>query len=182
VRLAAIAMAAACGLGCSQKAATPAPATASAPAATASAPAAAAPAATSAQSAAPAPAAPPAAAGDEKQMLDFCVANYKKLDACFNDDSFWQILATLFFAQNPQMDDGKPHTRALWIGMRKDDFAGLIREKRVANDCKVSLEHNRWPTATAVARVTKARGESCAAFGNAFGSMIFVDGAFNQPR
>jgi hypothetical protein len=182
MRLAAIAVAAACGFACSQKAAAPAPATA-APAAAASAPAAAAsaPAAAAPTSAQPAAATAPAR-GDEKQMLDFCIANYKKLDACFNDDSFWQILATLFFAQNPQMDDGKPNTRALWIGMRKDDFAGLIREKRVANDCKVSLEHNRWPTATAVARVTKARNESCAAFGNAFGSMIFVDGAFNQPR
>jgi dsDNA-binding SOS-regulon protein len=118
----------------------------------------------------------------EQKLQLFCIDNYKKLDKCFKDDAFWQILATLFFAQNPQMDDGQPRTRSMWIGMRKDDFAALIREKRVPNDCRVSLEHSRWPTAATIDRVTKARNDSCPAFGNAFGSMLFVEGAFNQPR
>jgi len=66
--------------------------------------------------------------------------------------------------------------------MRKDDFAALIRDKRVPSDCAVSIEHNRWPAAATIDRVNKAREESCAAFGNAFGSMLFVEGAFNQPK
>ena len=143
--------------------------------------------------AAPTTTAPPATGGNgskptfadgtpERKLQLFCIDNYRKLDKCFQDDSFWQILATLFFAQNPQMDDGQPRTRSMWIGMRKDDFAALIRDKRVPSDCAVSIEHNRWPTPATIDRVNKAREDSCAAFGNAFGSMLFVEGAFNQPK
>jgi len=118
----------------------------------------------------------------EKKVQDFCIDNYQKIDKCFADEAFWQILATLFFAQNRQMDDGTPHARQMWIGMRKDDFAGLIRQHRVRADCQASIRHQRWPKPETIARVVKARGDTCPAFANAFGSMIFVEGAFNQPR
>lgn len=119
---------------------------------------------------------------EERTVQKFCIDNYHKLDACFGDQSFWDILATIFFAQNPSMDDGTPRARSLWIGMRKDDFAGLIREKRVPADCEASIRHSRWPSAATIDRVTKARAGGCPGFANAFGSMIFVEGAFNQPR
>ena len=80
------------------------------------------------------------------------------------------------------MDDGTPHTRQMWIGMRKDDFAGLIRQHRVRADCQASIRHQRWPKPETMERVVKARADSCPAFANAFGGMLFVEGAFNQPR
>jgi len=142
-----------------------------------------------AASASPTPAAPApgkpltfAEGSDERKVQSFCIANYQKLNACFGDQSFWDILATIFFAQNPGMDDGTPRARSLWIGMRKDDFAGLMREKRVPADCEASIRHSRWPTPATVERVTKARDGGCPGFANAFGSMLFVEGAFSQPR
>jgi len=175
----AAALAAVGGWGCSER--KPSPSTG------AQAPTGAAP-ASGATAAAPAPmSADPNAltfadGSPEKKVQDFCVDNYQKLDKCFGDDAFWQILATLFFAQNPQMDDGTPHARQMWIGMRKDDFAGLLRQKRVRADCQASIRHQRWPKPETMDHVVKARGDSCPAFANAFGSMIFVEGAFNQPR
>ncbi|MDB4967789.1 MAG: hypothetical protein JWN44_3478 [Myxococcales bacterium] len=118
----------------------------------------------------------------ERQVQSFCIANYQKLGSCFDDPSFWEILATIFFAKNPTMDDGTPRTRAMWIGMRKDDFAGLMREKRVPADCEASIRHSRWPSAATMERVAKARAGACPAFANAFGTMLFVEGVFSEPR
>jgi hypothetical protein len=118
----------------------------------------------------------------ERKLQLFCIANYEKLHTCFDDQSFWEVLATIFFAKNPGMDDGTPRARSLWIGMRKDDFAGLIREKRVPADCEASIRHARWPSAATLDRVTKARATACPAFANAFGTMLFMEGVFSEPR
>lgn len=119
---------------------------------------------------------------EERKLQLFCIANYEKLHTCFDDQSFWEVLATIFFAKNPGMDDGTPRARSLWIGMRKDDFAGLIREKRVPADCEASIRHARWPSAATLDRVTKARATACPAFANAFGTMLFMEGVFSEPR
>jgi hypothetical protein len=118
----------------------------------------------------------------ERKVQAFCIANYQKLGSCFDEQPFWDILATIFFAKNPSLDDGTPRARTLWIGMRKDDFAGLMREKRVPADCEASIRHSRWPSAATMDRVIKARSAACPAFANAFGTMLFVDGAFSEPR
>ncbi|MCU1278679.1 MAG: hypothetical protein JWM53_2225 [bacterium] len=177
---ASLALLALAAVACSQR--TPPSNGPTQPSSAAPAPASAAPA-----SAAPTPPSDPAAltfaeGTEERKLQLFCIGNYQKLDACFEDQSFWEILATIFFARNPGMDDGTPRARSLWIGMRKDDFHGLIREKRVPADCEASIRHSRWPTAAIIDRVTKARSAGCPAFANAFGTMMFVDGVFSQPR
>lgn len=136
-----------------------------------------------------APAAAPAAAAltfaagtPERALRDFCVANHEQFLACFEDDAFWDVLATMFFARHPTLDDGTPRTRQLWIGMRKDALAALARERRLAEDCETALRHSLWPTEKTVARVVEARTAGCLPFANAFGKMVFVDGAFSEQR
>ena len=123
-----------------------------------------------------------AAGTTEFGLRNFCVANYQKFMKCFEDEQFWNVLATMFFAKNPQMDDGTPGTRQKWIGMRKDDLVGLSKEHRFAADCEASIRHNQWPTEADISLVSHAQQGACPGFANAFGKMVFMDGAFYQSR
>lgn len=170
--------------GCSKKSSKPEPAPATT--GSAAAPTAPAPSSTASTTAAPAVAVPAvmtfAAGTPELELRDFCVANVDKMSSCFADPAFWDVMSTLFFAQNLSLDDGTAEKRDAWIGMRKDDLAALQREHRQAEDCEAAIKHNVWPTADAKAKVVAARGQSCASFANAYGKMLFVDHAFSDRR
>jgi hypothetical protein len=118
----------------------------------------------------------------ELQLRNFCVANHKKVQSCFNDDAYWDVMATLFFAKNPTMSEGNPGRRQAWIGFVKDDVEALRRQNRMAADCEASIRHNRWPSAAAIERVNNARSGACPAFANAFGTMVFLEGGFSEAR
>jgi dsDNA-binding SOS-regulon protein len=118
----------------------------------------------------------------EGDLRGFCMANYDKMLSCFDDPAFWDVLSTLFFSQNLQLDDGTNERREAWIGMRKDDLASLKRENKIREDCETAIRTTIWPTAAARTRVEEARKESCPSFGNAFGKMVFVDRAFHDRR
>lgn len=118
----------------------------------------------------------------EADLRGFCSANYDKMLACFDDAAFWDVLSTLFFGQNPQLDDGTNERRETWIGMRKDDLASLKRENKIGEDCETAIRSTIWPTAEVRTRVEAAREESCPSFANAFGRMVFVDRAFHERR
>jgi hypothetical protein len=118
----------------------------------------------------------------EAELRDFCVANQDKMMSCFSDDGFWDVLSTLFFAQNISLDDGTNERREAWIGMRKDDLAQLKKANKFKDDCEAAIRNTVWPTADARAKVEAARKDSCPAFANAFGRMVFVDRAFHDRR
>jgi hypothetical protein len=118
----------------------------------------------------------------EAGLRDFCVANQDKMMSCFNDAGFWDVLSTLFFAQNLSLDDGTNERREAWIGMRKDDLASLKKANKFKDDCEAAIRNTVWPTADARAKVEAARKDSCPAFANAFGRMVFVDRAFHDRR
>jgi hypothetical protein len=118
----------------------------------------------------------------EADLLAFCVANQDKMMECFNDAGFWEVLSTLFFAQNLSLDDGTNERREAWIGMRKDDLAQLKKANKFKEDCEAGIRNTVWPTAEARAKVEAARKDSCPAFANAFGRMVFIDRAFHDRR
>jgi hypothetical protein len=118
----------------------------------------------------------------EAELRAFCMANQDKMMSCFDDAAFWDVLSTLFFAQNLSLDDGTNERREQWIGMRKDDLALLKHENKFREDCEAAIRTTVWPTADARTKVEAARKNSCAAFANAFGRMVFVDRAFHDRR
>jgi len=118
----------------------------------------------------------------EASLRDFCVANQDKMMDCFADEGFWDVLSTLFFAQNLSLDDGTAERREAWIGMRKDDLAQLKKANKFKDDCEAAIRNTVWPTAEARAKVEAARKDSCPAFANAFGRMVFVERAFHDRR
>lgn len=140
----------------------------------------------------PAPATTPTTAAPDKltfadgtpeaELREFCVANQDKMMECFADEGFWDVLSTLFFAQNLSLDDGTNERREAWIGMRKDDLAQLQKANKFKDDCEAAIRNTVWPTAEARAKVEAARKDSCPAFANAFGRMVFVDRAFHDRR
>ena len=139
-------------------------------------------AACSTRPAAPAPAPPPPApAALDPKQVEFCVQNFEKSMACFKDDGYWDVLATLYFAQNPTLP-GDAAAKQHWIGILKDDMVGLAREHRFDENCRAMLAHNQAPKPSTMATVSAARGKSCADFANAFGWMIFGEGAFHKPK
>jgi hypothetical protein len=58
----------------------------------------------------------------------------------------------------------------------------LYNEHGFEENCKVSLEHNKAPAQASIQKVSDAAQKSCAAFGSAFGYMVFNEGAFHQPK
>lgn len=118
----------------------------------------------------------------EAELRAFCMANQDKMMACFDDAAFWDVLSTLFFAQNLSLDDGTNERREAWIGMRKDDLASLKKGNKFKEDCEAAIRTTVWPTEDAKAKVVAARSASCAGFANAFGKMVFVDRAFHDRR
>lgn len=118
----------------------------------------------------------------EAELRAFCMANQDKMMTCFADEAFWDVLSTLFFAQNLSLDDGTAERREAWIGMRKDDLASLKRDNKFKDDCEAAIRNTVWPTTETRAKVDAARKESCPTFANAFGKMVFVERAFHDRR
>ena len=118
----------------------------------------------------------------EAELRAFCMANQDKMISCFNDAAFWDVLSTLFFAQNLSLDDGTNDRREAWIGMRKDDLMALKSANKFKDDCEAAIRNTVWPTPEARAKVDEARKGSCPGFANAFGKMVFVDRAFHDRR
>lgn len=129
--------------------------------------------------AADAQAAAPSAAGDPK-LVQFCAASYFKMMDCFKDDEFWEIFSTLYFANTSlTVDDVE---RKHWIGVLKEDLLKLYGEHGFEKNCEAALEHNKTPSERSMKLVNDARQQSCAAFANAFGYMVFHEGVFHQPK
>lgn len=118
----------------------------------------------------------------EADLRAFCVANQEKMMTCFDDAAFWDVLSTLFFAQNLSLDDGTNDRREAWIGMRKDDLAQLKKNNKFKDDCEAAIRVTVWPSPEARAKVDEARKGTCPGFANAFGKMVFVDRAFHDRR
>ena len=111
---------------------------------------------------------------------EFCTRAYFKMMDCFKDDEFWQVFATIYFANTNLTSDETE--RQHWIGVMKEDLLKLYNEHGFEENCKVSLEHNKAPTQASIQKVSDAAQKSCAAFGSAFGYMVFNEGAFHQPK
>ncbi|RMH39139.1 MAG: hypothetical protein D6689_17625 [Deltaproteobacteria bacterium] len=107
----------------------------------------------------------------------FCEANYRRLIECIDDKAFWNVMATLYFQTDPQLA-ANPAAKEPWIEMMRDAALTLHREGELANNCRATLDHNKWPTEEQMRRVDAARAQSCAAFGNAYGYMMFGEGVF----
>ena len=121
----------------------------------------------------------PAAADAEAQA--FCEKTMQKMLACFDDASFWDVLATTYFAKYPDTT-GNPDSKKMWIGMRKDDLVGLKRENALTENCHVMVTKNQLPTTADIKTVSEAMAKSCTDFGTAMGFMLFHKGAFHAPR
>jgi hypothetical protein len=118
-----------------------------------------------------------ASALDRETVHAFCVANYETQMLCLDDDSYWQIMATLYFQTDPKLA-ANPAAKEPWIAMMKDVARTLDAEDQLSANCDAAVDHNQWPTRTQIERVNAARDLSCADFGNAFGYMMFGEGAF----
>ncbi len=130
------------------------------------------PPAPSAQQPAPKPAGP-----SREEVRAFCIANYKQMMECVDDDAFWNVMGTLYVSTDPQLTKA-PNAKEGWIEMMKDVAKTLANADELEKNCDVTLEHNKWPDAAQMARVANARQLSCADFGNAFGYMMFGEGVF----
>lgn len=121
----------------------------------------------------------PAAAPERPRVLAFCVANMEKMVQCLDDPSFWNVLATLYAADKPELA-ANPGGKDAWVGIMKDATRTLHAEGELDDNCEATLGHTRWPTAAQMKKVEAARGLSCAEFGNAFGWMMFGEGVFHE--
>jgi hypothetical protein len=110
----------------------------------------------------------------------FCTRAYFKMMDCFKDDEFWQVFATVYFANTNLTSDETE--RQHWIGVMKEDLLKLYNEHGFEENCRVSVENNKVPTEASIKKVSDAAQKSCAAFGSAFGYMVFNEGAFHQPK
>jgi len=128
---------------------------------------------------APSPTSPsPTAAGPSRDVVRaFCIANYKQMMECVDDEAFWNVMGTLYVSTDPQLAKA-PNAKQGWIEMMKDVAKTLANSGELEKNCDVTLEHNKWPNAAQMARVASARELSCADFGNAFGYMMFGEGVF----
>lgn len=131
-----------------------------------------------ATTAAPPSSTQPVAAADAQV---FCEKTMQKILACFDDTAFWDNFATTWFAKYPD-DTGNPDAKQAWIGMRKDDIAGLRRENALAQNCTVMVERSRLPSAADMKPVEVAMARTCGDFGTAMGFMLFHTGVFHLPR
>jgi hypothetical protein len=132
-----------------------------------------------AESTAPAAATGSSAAVDP-QLVRFCALSYFKMMDCFKDEEFWEVFATMYFANTRLAADDVE--RKHWVGMLKEDILKLYQEKGFEANCQAALEHNKAPSPSSMKLVNEARAKSCAAFGNAFGYMVFHEGALHQPK
>jgi hypothetical protein len=116
----------------------------------------------------------------DPQLVQFCARNQLKMVNCLNDDQFWDIVSTMYFAKTGQKvgEEERKH----WIGVLKDDVLALYRDRAFEKNCATSLEHNKAPSPRSVSTVTAAREKSCAEFASAFGYMVFQEGAFYEAR
>ncbi|CAN5910523.1 hypothetical protein BH11MYX3_BH11MYX3_16060 [soil metagenome] len=121
---------------------------------------------------------PPAA---EPKAQAFCEKAMRKALECLNDDGFWDVFATTFLAKYPD-PSGNPDSKRAWIGMRKDDIAGLAKDGQVQQNCSVMVRLNRLPTEADMKPVVDAMGKSCTDFGTAMGFLLFHKGVFHLPR
>lgn len=132
-----------------------------------------APASAAADQAAPGP--------DRDRVLAFCVANMAAMVECLDDQSFWNILGTLYIGGQPDLA-ANPNAKEGWIEIMKDAVRALHREGQLEPNCEATLGHTLWPTADQMQKVDEARTLSCAEFANAFGWMMFGEGVFHQER
>ena len=117
---------------------------------------------------------------DDAKLVTFCTRAYFKMMDCFKDAEFWQIFSTMYFANtNITVDDGE---REHWIGVMKEDLLKLYNEHGFEKNCQATVAHNKAPTEHSINSVNQAAAKSCAAFGSAFGYMVFNEGAFHQPK
>lgn len=120
------------------------------------------------------------AAMSDADLVKFCAQTYFKMMDCFKDAEFWQIFSTMYFANtNLTADDTE---REHWIGVMKEDLLKLYNEHGFEKNCEATLAHNKAPSERSVKAVMAAGRQSCAAFGSAFGYMVFNEGAFHVPK
>lgn len=119
-------------------------------------------------------------APSEAELVNFCVRSYGQMMDCFKDDEFWQVFATMYFANTNLTSDETERTH--WIGIMKEDLLKLYNEHGFEENCKASVRMNKLPSAKSVKNVGEAAKKSCSAFGSAFGYMVFNEGAFHNPK
>ena len=124
---------------------------------------------------------PPATTRSTDDLVKFCTNTYFKMMDCFKDDEFWQVFSTMYFA-NTNLATNDEDERAHWIGVMKEDLLKLYNDKEFEKNCQATIEHNKLPTEASIKKVDEAAKKSCAAFGGAYGYMIFNEGAFHDPR
>ena len=120
------------------------------------------------------------AAAATPEMRAFCLRSMQHIQTCFEDAAFWDAHATTFFAAQKQPID--PERKQHWIGMYKDSYVTLARDKELEQNCDAMLAQNQLPTQQQIDLVDQAREQSCAAFGGALGYVLFSEGAFHKPR
>lgn len=123
---------------------------------------------------------PAATTRSKDDLVKFCANTYFKMMDCFKDDEFWQVFATMYFANTNLTSDETERTH--WIGVMKEDLLKLYNEHGFEENCRVTIEHNKAPTEASIKKVDEAAKKSCAAFGSAYGYMIFNEGAFHQAK
>jgi hypothetical protein len=116
----------------------------------------------------------------EAELVNFCVRSYGQMMDCFKDDEFWQVFATMYFANTNLTSDETDRTH--WIGVMKEDLLKLASDHGFEKNCKTTVQHNKWPSTRSIKNVGEAATKSCAAFGSAFGYMVFNEGAFHNPK
>lgn len=121
-----------------------------------------------------------AAAVATPEMHAFCLRSMLQMKKCFDDDAFWDAHATTFFAAQKQPIDAE--AKKHWIGVYKDSFVTLVRNKELEHNCDVMLADNQLPTPAQMALVDQTHSQGCAAFGAALGYVIYTEGAFFNPR
>ena len=122
----------------------------------------------------------------DPKLVAFCIDNLRKEHACFDDDNFWDVFATLQLdavRTHLPMPALTPESKKRAIGIMKDDLVHIGKTTRAYQTmCETMLRTTQTPSPRSVAAVTAARGKSCAEFANAYGSMIFVEGALRNSR
>ncbi len=131
-----------------------------------------------AQAAAEAAPAPESAADPEH--LSFCVGCMRKMMDCFEDEAFWDVYATTYFAARGK--SVAADEKSFWIGMQKDAIVALARGDEFEENCRVMLAEHRPPTEDDMRAVRAAGDESCPSFAAALGTMIFQRGVFHLPK
>lgn len=112
--------------------------------------------------------------------VKFCAQCYFKMMDCFKDNEFWQVFSTMYFANTKVAVDEAE--REQWIGVMKEDLLKLYNAREFEKNCEASVQHNKAPSEHNMTTVNEAANKSCAAFGSAFGYMVFNEGVFHRPK